>query len=200
MKKPFLITTLCLGLGVGSAQTQIYYGVKAGLNLATVAFNADYDADFGSDIGYYVGPYATVGLTDRFNLRPELLLSHQGYNYDHPSFEEDPVFHNTYLNLPIMVRYSAIDRLQVEAGPQIGFLIGSKLKFEDETEDSKDTFKAMDFGFNIGAGYRFPIGLAVELRYNFGLGNISEDLEEGAQSVKNRVFSFGISYTLSNEP
>lgn len=194
MKRSLLAAICCLVLGISSAHAQIHYGVKAGLNIASADFNASYESDFSSVTGFYAGPYAVMKLTGRLNIRPELLLSRQGYSYDHPQADEHPQFSNTYLNLPVMLQYPVTDQLHLEAGPQIGFLVSSRGKLGDESEETKDLFKSADAGLNIGLAYQLPAGFAAELRYAFGLSNIAEGLEDGIESVKNRVFSLGLAY------
>lgn len=205
MKKSFLIAMSCLVLCVSSAQAQIHYGVKAGLNMATMDFEANIVGDIGSVTGFYAGAFVNMNLTDRLAVQPELLFSGQGYEYVDPEEGVDEVTkgHNTYLNLPIMLRYPVIDQLHLEAGPQIGFLMSSKSTLKspsgDETEDTKHLYKSTDVGFNIGAGFHLPAGFAVELRYTLGLGNIGDEeelQEEGIESIKNRVLSFGLAYTI----
>lgn len=196
MKKSFLIVVVCLVLGMRSATAQIGYGIKAGLNISSVKFNASYEGDFNSITGFYVGPFANVPLIDRFSIQPELLLSRQGYSYDHPFLNHDPKFENLYLNVPVMLLCTVIEKLRLEAGPQIGFLVHSTSKLGDESEDSKELFMPTDIGINLGVNYQLPMGILVGLRYNFGLANISEDTDDGVESVKNRVFSVGIGYVI----
>lgn len=195
MKKLLIIITVCLTLGIVNSQAQIQYGFKAGLNIASTNFKANYESDFGSILGYYAGPFATIRLIDSLSIQPQLLISRQGYYYNHPSIDGKAKFFNTYLNIPIMIRYRVIDQLSLEAGPQAGFLLGTKSKIENETT-KRDLFKSVDFGFNIGATYHTLLGFSAELRYNLGLINIDKDLSEGVQSLTNRVFSIGISYAI----
>ena len=102
-----------------------------------------------------------------------------------------------------MAKYYVTEGLSLEAGPQIGFLVKAEneidftssndlVKNSSTTVDSKDSFKSVDFGFNIGAGYKLESGLNFALRYNLGLSNIADN--EGS-TWKNRVFQLSAGYT-----
>ncbi|MOA30078.1 hypothetical protein D3C78_1511310 [compost metagenome] len=130
----------------------------------------------------------TTEIADKFAFQPELLLSSQG-------FKAGELKMNTlYLNVPLMFKYNVVSGLNLQAGPQVGFLVSAKSKFDGESEDVKDTYKSLDFGANLGAEYQFPMGFFLDARYTFGLANIAkvEDGESG--SVKNKVFSVGLGY------
>lgn len=101
-----------------------------------------------------------------------------------------------------MFQYEIIDGLRAELGPQIGFNISKKYKYEyssnvpgyEEGSGSTDAeVKSVDFGLNIGAGYELSNGLNFSARYNFGLSNIND--EGGNLKIKNSVFSVGLGYT-----
>ena len=95
-----------------------------------------------------------------------------------------------------MAKYYVAEGLSLEAGPQIGFLIKAEVKDNDTplSVDVKDSFKSIDFGFNIGAGYKLESGLNFGLRYNLGLSDISNSDNEDAK-WKNRVLQFSVGYT-----
>src|SRR5690606_41610679 len=108
----------------------------------------------------------------------------------------EPTFNTRYLSLPAMRRVGATEALYLEAGPQVGLLLGSKVTSGGVSADSEES-NDLDFGLNIGAGYRLPMGLSIEARYNFGLANMFEDEQDanmGEVKVTNRVFSFGLGY------
>ena len=93
-----------------------------------------------------------------------------------------------YINIPLMAKLYLTDGLSIEAGPQIGFLISAKDEFDDVTttnvsgdsttetdsgtDDIKDIVNGIDFGANLGLGYRLENGLLFGARYNLGLSNI----------------------------
>jgi len=191
MKKVLLSAVAVMAFMSVSAQ-ETRFGVKAGANLAN--FTGDVD-DLDSKVGFHVGGFAEIKLTDKFAVQPEILFSTQGAKYKESGYEEKTNL--SYLNIPVMAKYYVAEKFSLEAGPQIGFLLSAKSKFDGGGEsgdvDIKDGLKSIDFGVNFGAGYDFTENLSVGLRYNLGLSNIS-DSEEGDGKIKNSVFSLSVGY------
>lgn len=198
MKKVILAAIAVMTFGLANAQ-DINFGVKGGINLST--FTGDVE-DASSKIGFQVGGFAEVKLTDKFSIQPEVLYSLQGAKFkesgEYYSFKEN--VHASYLNIPVLAKYYVIDKLSVEAGPQVGFLLSAKNKWEgvedgekySGTVNVKDEFKSVDFSLNIGAGYDFTENISAGVRYNFGISNISDS----DYDVKNHnnVISLSVGY------
>ena len=82
---------------------------------------------------------------------------------------------------------------------QIGFLMKSEAESGDNTIDTKDAYKSIDFGLGVGLAYDLPMGLFVGARYNLGLSKVNEDVSVGDISVetddiKNGVIQVGVGY------
>jgi hypothetical protein len=93
-----------------------------------------------------------------------------------------------------MVLYS-FGNVNIQAGPQIGFLLSAKRKDDGEDEDIKDLFKSTDFGFNLGLGADFG-KLNASARYCIGLSNIADDEDV---EIKNGVFQIALGLKLFGE-
>lgn len=224
MKKIILTVAALTAFGTASAQ-DLKFGVKAGLNLANLT--SDYDGDeFGTTdnkmkAGFHIGGLVEIKFNEKWALQPEVLYSTQGTNVDVNYFddEEGSIDYKTnlsYINVPVMVKFYPIPKLFVEAGPQVGFLMSAKEKYDDDvfiSDDSdemddeidvKDYYKSIDFGFNIGAGYEFTDMIYANLRYNIGLTDISDmpdefdDVDFGvfgdAFKTKNQVLSLSVGF------
>ena len=178
MKKVlFVVTVLAMISTVSFAQVK--FGVKLGTNIANGSGDDFEDAD--SRIGTVIGGFANFSIIEeKLSFQPELLYSAQGAKDDESTFKAD------YLNVPLMMKYY-FGGLNVQAGPQVGFLMSAKV----EDEDIKDEMKGVDFGFNLGVGYDLDFGLGFDLRYNLGLSNVFDyDDADG----KNRVIQFTVNY------
>jgi hypothetical protein len=70
-----------------------------------------------------------------------------------------------------MAKFNATENVFVFAGPQVGLFINSTY----DGEEVKDTFKGLNLGLGIGAGYEMESGFGADLRYNIGLSNISDN-------------------------
>jgi hypothetical protein len=206
MKKVLFAAFAVMAFGVSNAQ-DIKFGAKVGLNVATL--NGDLE-DAKSLIGAHLGAFAEIKITDKFAFQPELLYSMQGAKSEYSesetgySYSSEDKYKLGYLNLPLMAKYFATEKLFIEAGPQIGFLMSAKNDYKEtetilgETEtfsgdvDIKDDFKSIDFGFNFGLGYEFTQNVFASARYNVGLSDINDD---GSNvKIQNGVLQFSVGY------
>ncbi|RZJ55927.1 MAG: PorT family protein [Flavobacterium sp.] len=192
MKKIILTAAAVMAFAFTNAQ-ETKFGVKAGVNLANVG--GDFE-DTSSKIGFHVGGFAEFKLSDKFSIQPELLFSTQGAKSD--GQEEDGIAYDaklnlSYLNIPVMAKFYVAEKFSLEAGPQIGFLLSAKSKYEagsfSEDVDVKDAYESIDFGVNFGAGYDFTENLSAGVRYNLGLANIAKTEDGGDFKINNSVFS-----------
>jgi opacity protein-like surface antigen len=201
MKKVlFIAVVVLLGLGNVNAQ-EVKFGTKVGLNLSN--FTGDLD-DSDSKIGFNIGAFAEISLSDKFIFQPELLFSSQGAKFEESdnnfSFEETLKFN--YLNMPLMIKFAASDKFALEFGPQLGFLLSAKSKFEQtfdgetfsEEVDIKDSVKSIDFGLNFGASFDVSENIMIGARYNLGLLDITDVEDSEDFKLQNAVFSFSLGY------
>lgn len=208
MKKIVLTAVAVLGFVVSNAQ-EVKYGAKLGLNLSNFAGDAE---DANGKLGLLVGGFAEIKISDKFAIQPELLFSAQGSKSEESesssgfsSTSEDTQKLN-YLNIPVMAKYYATEKLFIEAGPQIGFLLSAKSEYEDTqtfggstqttsgSTDIKEFVNSTDFGLNIGLGFNFTENIGAGLRYTSGLSNILKDAEDGYK-VTNSNIALSVSYT-----
>jgi hypothetical protein len=163
------------------------FGVKAGYNSSNVQVsNSD---DWESKSGLHIGALAHIHVTSHFAVQPELMYSCQGGKVS------DTKFKLGYINLPVLLQYMINDGFRLETGPQIGFLVSAKQKTGDVEVDVDDQLNSIDVSWAVGGGYLFSSGLGIDLRYNIGLNNISDQTNITA---KNRVFQAGLFYQFNN--
>ena len=114
----------------------------------------------------------------------------------HDGADEKIVTHN--INIPLMGRYEIMEGLNVEFGPQLGFLVSAQNKYELNNSKTKttvtDDYKTFDFGLNFGAGYKVTDELEINARITKGLTDINHDPAKG--STTNTYFSIGVAYKL----
>ncbi|WP_446685088.1 porin family protein [Formosa undariae] len=181
MKKILLFTLISvLGYTHVSAQ-DILFGAKAGLNFASVF--GDNTDDYETVTAFNYGVMAEIPISDSFSFQPEVLYSGQGY-----SFGDNTVALN-YLNVPLLAKYYVVKGFSLEAGPQVGFLLNTN----DDGLGIEDDFDTVDFGINLGLGYKLDNGLNFSARYNIGLTDI-DDIEGFSGTNKNGVFQVSIGY------
>jgi hypothetical protein len=186
MKKIFLLIVMAGSFAV--AKAQISYGAKAGLNVANVG-GEDVEGN-KAKAGFYLGGFIGVPVAESFSIQPELVFSLQGVKFD-----GDSKVNMSYLNIPILARYTTGSGFFAETGPQLGFLLSAKAKEDGESSNVKDYFKKTDFSWALGVGYQFESNIGVNARFNFGLSKLDED---GEVKMYNRVFQVGLFYRLGN--
>ena len=201
MKKIFLI---CFLFTISQTSlAQVSGGVKAGVNLSKIN---DKVIDYDFRTGFYVGGFANIEFAEKLSFQPEILFSMQGAKADNfqtnridehgqifPDDFTDIDYKLIYINLPLMIKYNFIKKLNFEFGPQIGFAIKHEITTKNELLGTMkgEPDSNIDLGVNIGLEYNFYQGFGLNFRYNTGLINIDKNSD---WRNKNSVFSLGISY------
>jgi hypothetical protein len=192
MKKLVLTLTAIVMLSI-CASAQVSVGVKAGLNLANLGGDVE-DTDMRPSI--HVGGYLNYAFSESLSIQPELLYNSVGAksSYEEDGFDVEQTLKLNYISVPVMFLYS-FGNVNIQAGPQFGFLASAKSKYEVDGEsediDVKDGFKGIDLGFNLGLGANFG-KLNASARYSLGLSNVND----GEGDVKNNVIQLSLGYRL----
>jgi hypothetical protein len=157
-------------------------GIKLGSNFASISH-----AKEGSSTrtGIQAGFFAGIKFNDKVGISLDVLYSQQGADFDAGAFDL------TYVNLPFVVKYYLVGGLHIQAGPQFGVLIDESLS-ETLTNEYKEIVESEISGI-IGIGYDLPFGLRIDVRYNFGLTDISKP-EVGNKGIKNSVFTVAVGF------
>jgi hypothetical protein len=210
MKRIILSASIILALGTSLAvgQLETSYGVKAGLNFATVG-GSSVNFTPSMTTQYAIGFFDEFHLPGGFSIDPEVYYSVKGFNEEMSSSFFGETFNisatqtSGYLDIPILVKYYLPEsrvKLNIYAGPSIGFLLNAKVTANQNgssTEtDIKDSTSSTDVGLVVGAGIILSVGsvdVPVEIRYDFGLSTLDQS---GQTNVYNRVVSLLIGVSL----
>jgi Outer membrane protein beta-barrel domain len=183
--------------GDSVASERLYFSLKFGLSFAYLT-----GAEAGAERtgGFNVGLSATIRLTDRLSLVPEITpFSRKGiatipfFTTGDPAL--DPFFAElksselslSYTDIPVLVTYRW-RRVHVGAGPYVGLLSSAKEKFRALQagpvlgellfkRSVTDNFKKTDFGLVVEAAWtiakpRRGMGLVFHVRYQGGLTGV----------------------------
>ncbi|MFV5702690.1 porin family protein [Flavobacterium sp. XS2P12] len=194
MKKIILTVVLVFLFGFVNAQDRkdMSFGVKGGLNISSIT-NAEEDGvNSKSLVGFHIGFFGEFMISDQFAIQPELLYSTQGVKLEFDGEEGD--LKVDYINVPVMAKYYLADAFSLELGPQIGFLVSSKVESGGLSEDVKDETKPIDVSLGFGANYNFAEKFMLGARYNLGLTRLQEELFPGESESKNSVFQISLGY------
>ncbi len=145
------------------------------------------------------------------NLRSKLTSEIQ--DLEDSEFIESPSIDMSiqYIEIPLNATYTLntnSGQMQIGAGPYYAFAISGRMKStidaeEDEEQNTEklkfgnsadDNFRRRDFGLNFLAGFRFDNKISIKAGYGLGLASIATASSEG--SIKNRLFSIGLGYSL----
>ncbi len=213
MKK--IINLLFVGIlvgmaGVASGQMQLAVGLKGGLNFASLNTNSSVKSNYSNRTGYHAGAYVMFKFT-KVAIQPEVIFSKQGQSF---TFNQKDYNSNyDYINIPIMLKLYLAGGLNLQAGPQFGFLASSKGALINAAngsvqtdQDLKNFMKSSDVSIGVGFGWDLPFGLNVGARYNIGLSDINKYSGSSAppayvstmqtSQAKNQVIQVSVGYRL----
>lgn len=199
MKRTFLVVALfALITFSANAQASFRLGIKGGLNFAN--FDASsVGQTYDSRTGYHVGAFATVKLT-KFAIQPEFIYSVQGSELSDITLSPNGIKQDfSYLNIPVLLKLYLALGLNLQIGPQFGFLMNAKSEGDIVEQfiganDLKDAYKGSDVSLALGAGWDMPFGLTIDARYNLGLSKINDNVV--IPESKNQVFQVSLGYRL----
>ncbi len=211
MKKLLLAIFTTIGLTALQAQ-DISFGAKAGVNIASI--EGDRTDNLDSRLSFHVGALVEFEITEKISFQPELIYSSQGtkiilsglVDFGIDPGAEEPI-NLDYLNVPLMGKFYITEGFSFEVGPQIGWLLSAKANIEhsriftlvvpltdSDYVDVKRLFKGIDFGANVGLGYKLESGLLFGARYNLGLSNITDNSNDSDFKQTNAVIQVSIGY------
>lgn len=203
MKKA-IFTALSLFFFIGITQAQDFkLGVKAGLNFTDLKTdNSLFDSK--NNAGYQLGLWGRLG-SSKFHFQPEAYFTSKNVGIQVESndaagalIDGDLKFSNIDVPLLLGTKFPIGPiAARIQAGPLFSFVIDQETSFKDNIGDTfteeqlrnyKDSFSSLVFGVG------FDISkLAIDLRYEYGLGNISK--YEGEKQTLN-LWSIGLGYSL----
>lgn len=179
-----------------------HIGAKAGINFATITGD---DPAIQGRTSFHLGGMAEIPISEKLSAQPELLFSSQGAKY-----ENEGSLHLNYLYVPLMGKYYVTDQLSLEVGPQFGYLVSARAKYDtidtlpspnttgnksgaNESEDVKSDVKSLDAGINFGLGYKLDSAINFSIRYSVGLLN-GNNLDDDLGKFKNSVIQISVGY------
>ncbi|MSP84348.1 MAG: PorT family protein [Flavobacteriaceae bacterium] len=194
MKKTLLLVVISLSLSISAQKSKkeegITFGLKGGLNVSNFAGDIK---DNSIRTSVHLGVFSEIMISDKFSLQPELLYSGQGYSGSAmPGFSRSKY---DYINLPVLAKIYIAEKISIEAGPQIGFLVSAKQRTTDDNDKISDQ-KTVDFGLNFGLAYDLKNGIFFQTRYNLGLSNVNSGSNANAIKFTNSVIQVSVGIKL----
>ena len=163
-------------------------GIKLGLALSNVTLTPDNPPNTSTRKGILGGVYLNIPSGKKIIIRPGIEVVSKGAVLDGDSYRDRYSMRFTYVDFPINILYktsSIKGHLLAGGGPSIGVPI-------------KDFYSSYnlktEFGVNGLIGYEVPIGVSLNLNYNYGLSNASKGGEPGGK-ISNRYLGITIGYS-----
>lgn len=171
----------------------VHFGVKAGLNAALLTVKDQKATEIKP--GFHAGGLAHIHLLDQLAVQPELFYSGQGGKRIISNVEYKTNLH--YLNLPVLLQYMFQNGFRLQAGPQVGFMLGANQKANNNSEANViQNYRSIDVSLPVGISYVSHSGLGADLRWAFGLNNIN-DVGNRLPAVRNQVGQVGLFYLIN---
>ena len=188
---------------------KVNFGVKAGLNLSTWSYD-----DASLRPGFHAGGFATVQFSRMFAVQPEVMYSMEGATWEGKldvldfslaNAEVTSTVHK--LNVPVMLQFTPISMLTIEAGPQFGFNLAvshhikSNIAVIGETEKDvdvdKENYNTFEMGIAAGLKLNLTRNMAIGARYVYGISPIFDEGKVGDRVVSDAVHTSNIMVSLN---
>jgi len=180
------------------------YGLKGGINASNTRFTVlnqgeSSKRDYDNRISYYICGFVEYlpkpESSKSISIQAELQFSKQGYSYKRKS-ETGYEFQLDQINLPLTLKKSMINDFSIISGVYLGYVTSSNEKYQGNNYQENQYFN-FDVGVLIGAEYSFDFGLLLEIKYMYGLKNISDFKSQDnliEHEYKNRIIQLGLGY------
>lgn len=144
MKKSIVFVLLLVCFALTHTFAQEGFELKGGLNNITINLDTG-DGFFGdvsdSELGFYLGGGYNFVASEKLDVEPAVLFS----------FVDDL----TSLYIPVMFKYKIAEKFNLQAGPQINYLL----------EDLPDGELGLDLA--VGGGFQIDANWFIDARYGF---------------------------------
>ena len=188
---------------------KVNFGVKAGLNLST--WNYD---DASLRPGFHAGGFATVQFSRMFAVQPEVMYSMEGaawegkldaFGFSLANAKVTSTVHK--LNVPVMLQFTPISMLTIEAGPQFGFNlavshhiksnIAGIVETESDVDVDKENYNMFEMGIAAGLKLNLTRNMAIGARYVYGISPIIDEVKVGNSVISDAVHTSNIMVSLN---
>tara|TARA_Y100000385_G_C12937575_1_gene569538 strand:+ start:245 stop:892 length:648 start_codon:yes stop_codon:yes gene_type:complete len=215
MKKLFLLLAMSSICICSSAQNA--FGIKAGVNLASMSF--DVDDEFGSDWNKDIHPLLTASILGKIelsytaNLTLELGLAQRGFkvSYDEDGQEADASVTINQIQFSPGIAFNASDEFSIGFAPYIGYATQqqSKVSFDPDPFDESDTDTSdlddeskLDYGLNVNLNYLIDDSFLISAGYSLGLKDYNahnnEEYDLDLDPLTNSGIMISIGYLFGN--
>ena len=206
MKKIASILVISFLTIATSAQSLIpmKYGIKVGANISNIISTSNEgvkNIESSALIGISGGFYMEIALNDKWYINPELMYTQKGASFDYDFTHDYEVNQGerdehyvtnelklAYIVLSPTISYKASNKISLNFGPSVSFLIQSDYIFteintseivgHEVLDDGVYVEESLDVGLNIGASYYLTENFLIDGKVNTGFMSIGEIIKE----------------------
>jgi hypothetical protein len=196
MKNNLIFATVGLFFTFYSLSAQDFQiGASVGIDASRFAFSGASGGPLHYKSDLAGGLFVEKGFSSTFGLQMEVNYSAQGAGLIDPTGTSAGSFQMNYITIPAFAKFYGTPSLSFTVGPQVGFLTDATRKLSgNPDQDFKPFLNSTDFYAVFGTEYKFENGVFIGARYNLGLRNVEDSLEDNLE-IKNRYICFRIGYS-----
>ena len=221
MKQKLFLAIICSTMMIGSANAQVSFGIRSGVNFAkwqgqdlqvieNIVDKTDGYITTKGVTRFHVGGYVDIPIAHGISFEPGLEYSKKGYAIKGDLQVNALKFlgvnvglqvQSHYIDMPLVVKVDVVKGLNVYAGPQLSYLVRSTLNAKagilgislfNKGYGITSQFNRIDMGLTGGVGYQFNNGLNVQGGYDYGLSKLDKHSRYDAY---NRVIKVSVGYS-----
>jgi hypothetical protein len=192
MKKVIMFCAAWVLFSTIAFSQQTRFGIGGGMAISRGSYKPSEGLDRRVFGGFDGGALLEIGVTPKFMIQPEVNFSIIGVELN--DGEKEATIKLRYITTPVLAKVNMSKKVNLFAGPQLGFLLSAKRdsSFTNETIDLDGDFKKNDFGLVFGGEYKFGRHIFLGGRYYMGLHQIAENSSNF--EMRNRYLSFRVGY------
>lgn len=188
---------LTAAIAISSVSFAQQFGAKAGMNVSSIS-NDGFD-DTKSKVGYYAGVFVNMPVSETFSIQPEVLYNNLGSKVSTTVLGTtySSTLNLDYIAVPVMFQYKATPMFYLEAGPEFGFLVGAKQKYDNGSSSATSTLDKEDFnnfnlGMGLGLGFDITKNVGINARYVAGFSDVTKPSSDPSTDAKNKNNTFQV--------
>ncbi len=200
MKK--LLSTVVLGIALlfsTSANAQVKFGLKGGLNVTRMSLNTDLLKEHNRT-GFFIGPTVKFTLPIiGLGVDASALYDQRDAKVSESNETGEKTLSQKQIAVPINLRYGiglgSTASVFLFAGPQFGFNVGDKT--QELFSAAMWKLKSSNLSVNVGAGLMLFKHLQATVNYNIACGKTGEFTVDGAVTnykSRNNAWQLGLAY------
>ena len=209
MKKILSLAAITLIAGSLNAQT-LSFGPTAGFGHSWLRLPDDAGDNVNREFhpAYNLGAKLVYSFVSDWGISADVKFSSEGGTFEENGggTESKYRYRLNYVRVPLQGIYffeQLGDRVRpkVSLGPSFGFLVGGKIKNEEDGNtvseaDAKDFAKTFDFGATVAVGANFRVGgdkwLNADISYAHGFTGVADNGASGSDNFKNSGLGINI--------